>query len=74
MPDFNARFAAVRARRAEAGLIADNGVACATRSDLAYQNAKHAARETGRRDPETTARLVMLKALAVAAHGKGPNA
>lgn len=69
MTDFTARFAAIRERRAAAGLVADNGVACATREDLAYQNAKHAA-TNGPRDAATTAKLIALKAAAVAAHGK----
>lgn len=71
MMDWNARFAAKRAERAERGLIADNGVACATQADRDYQNAKHAAKVAGDRSDATTRRLMALKAIAVAAHGRG---
>ena len=70
MIDMNALVAAKRAERASKGLIADNDVACATREELAYENAKHAARQSGKRDAATTARLLTLRAARDAAHGK----
>lgn len=70
MIDMEARAAAVRARREAAELIADNGTACATVEQRDYMNARDAAKRTGCRDADTTAQLTMLKAAAVAAHGR----
>jgi len=36
--DINAHFAAVKARRAAAGLVADNGTHCATTAQRDYMN------------------------------------
>ena len=58
-------IAAARARRADAGLIANNGIACPTAEWRDYYNARDAAPRDGGR-VKTTPALRALKARAVA--------
>jgi hypothetical protein len=64
--DFNARFAAITADRTARGLMSATGIACATAEQRDFENAKTAARMSGKRDAATTAALTIAKAKAVA--------
>jgi hypothetical protein len=63
--DMESRAARVKAQRAAAGLIADNGLHCPTQAWVDFYNAREAAK-TQPRSAALTARLTTLKAAAVA--------
>jgi hypothetical protein len=64
--DMDALAARVKAKRADAGLVADNGLHCPTQAWVDFYNARTAAMAAGKPDAKTAATLNALKRAAIA--------